>query len=301
MIPVYNAANFLPLALESVLNQIPANYQAQIEVVDDASTDANIEEIVNSLGKGQVSYFRQAENVGSLRNFETCINRAKGHYIHLLHADDLVEPGYYAKITQLFEQNPEAGAAFTRYYYIDDKGLITNEKEIITNVEGVIPGYLEILGYQQKQQYCITTVKRSVYEHLGSFYGVTYGEDWEMWLRIAKHYPVAYSPKFLGSYRLHYNSISGQAFVSGKNIRDLQWVFSKTLAHLPGNKGIKAVKYARFIYAYHALNIANRLWHGKHDKASAKAQIKAALKLDKKFILYWRALKLYIKMFIGRK
>jgi len=28
-------------------------------------------------------------------------------------------------------------------------------------------------------------VKREVYEKLGGFYGVEYGEDWEMWVRIA--------------------------------------------------------------------------------------------------------------------
>jgi hypothetical protein len=31
----------------------------QIEVVDDCSTDNNIEELVKKVGKGRVSYFRQ--------------------------------------------------------------------------------------------------------------------------------------------------------------------------------------------------------------------------------------------------
>jgi hypothetical protein len=51
--------------------------------------ECNIEEeLVKKVGKGRVSYFRQKQNVGSLRNFETCINRSRGKYIHLLHGDD---------------------------------------------------------------------------------------------------------------------------------------------------------------------------------------------------------------------
>jgi hypothetical protein len=54
--------------------------------------DNNIEELVKKVGKGRVSYFRQKkQNVGSLRNFETCINRSRGKYIHLLHGDDRVK------------------------------------------------------------------------------------------------------------------------------------------------------------------------------------------------------------------
>jgi len=35
----------------------------QIEVVDDCSTDANIEDLVCNLGKGRILYFKQKENV----------------------------------------------------------------------------------------------------------------------------------------------------------------------------------------------------------------------------------------------
>src|SRR5215218_3673985 len=117
MIPVYNCAVFLPQTLESVLQQDPGTDRMQIEVVDDASTDADVEAIVAQVGNGRISYFRQPQNVGSLKNFETCLNRAQGLYIHLLHGDDKVRHGYYKKIGQLFDQFPESGAAYCRYAY----------------------------------------------------------------------------------------------------------------------------------------------------------------------------------------
>ena len=121
MIPTYNCSNFLIENLQSVLAQDPGAEYMQIEVVDDFSSDADVEALVNEIGKGRVGFYRQPQNVGSLRNFETCLNRSTGHYIHLLHGDDQVRPGFYAEIEKLFRHFPQAGAAFTGFVYVDEQ------------------------------------------------------------------------------------------------------------------------------------------------------------------------------------
>lgn len=83
MIPVYNCSPYLPQTLKSILLQDPGPEQMQIEVVDDCSTDADVAQLVMQIGKGRIDYFCQPVNVGSLRNFETCLNRSRGKYIHL--------------------------------------------------------------------------------------------------------------------------------------------------------------------------------------------------------------------------
>ncbi|HET7896220.1 MAG TPA: glycosyltransferase family 2 protein, partial [Flavisolibacter sp.] len=90
MIPVYNCSAYLEETIASVLAQDMGEALMQIEVVDDASTDVDVQALVQQIGGGRVQYYRQAENVGSLRNFETCLNRARGIYVHLLHGDDRV-------------------------------------------------------------------------------------------------------------------------------------------------------------------------------------------------------------------
>src|SRR6186713_1387549 len=89
MIPTYNCISYLADTLESILVQYAGADNMQVEVVDDCSNDGDVQQLVNRVGKGIISFYRQPENRGSLRNFETCINRAKGHYVHLLHGDDL--------------------------------------------------------------------------------------------------------------------------------------------------------------------------------------------------------------------
>jgi len=301
MIPVYNCAEFLPETLMSVLQQARAETSMQIEVIDDASTDADVKAIVQQVGQGRVKYYRQPENVGSLRNFETCLNRARGQLVHLLHGDDRVAAGYYDKISYLFEQFPEAGAAFCRFNYVDGKGEKIYDQRPEINIDGILPDWLLKIAEYQRMQYVAVTVRREVYEKLGGFYGVTYGEDWEMWVRIARSYPIAYTPEILADYRKHISSISGQKFLSGQHLHDLTRVMEYIQQYLPENQRQSIFKKSKKFYAAYGLRLANQLWHLNHDKASAHAQIKTSLSLSKALNLYPQVLKIYTKMLINRQ
>ena len=284
MIPVYNCSKYIPEVLESVLQQALAPDQMQIEVIDDCSTDANVEKIVKELGQGRVSYYRQPQNVGSLRNFETCIRRSRGHYVHLLHGDDRVRNGFYGEIDKLFTRFPEAGAAFTAYDNIKEDG---------TRFEGscareadkacILKDWLYKLAERPRLQYVCVVVKRHVYEKLGTFYIAHYGEDWEMWARIAKHFPVAHSPETLAEYRLHSNSITGQSFLSGQNLRDIAKIIDKIINHLPEHDQKTYRKIARRNYAHYALRVALSLWFKTKNRQAVNIQIQEALKLHKDF------------------
>jgi len=88
MIPTYNCAQFLRETLASVLMQDLGPEVMQIEVVDDYSTQGDVEAIVQEMGQGRVGFYRQPENRGHVWNFQTCLERSQGRLIHLLHGDD---------------------------------------------------------------------------------------------------------------------------------------------------------------------------------------------------------------------
>jgi len=234
MVPVYNCTRFIPDALGSVLSQDLGEDQMQIEVVDDGSTDADVEELVMSMGKGRIKYYRQPQNVGSLRNFETCINRSKGHLVHIFHGDDRVKEGFYKKFTSLFEEYPQAGAAFCNYTPIDHFGNVRGTvKGWHKQAEGYIEDPLYVLGVMHPTQYISMVVKRLVYEQVGSFYGVFFGEDWEMWTRIAQKYPIAFTPGSLTEYRRTFGSITLPKIETGQNAIDLAATIARVEAMLP--------------------------------------------------------------------
>lgn len=287
MIPAYNCSQFLETAIETVLLQDPGPTVMQIEVVDDASTDADIAGLVQHAGKGRVSYYRQPQNVGSLRNFETCINRARGRYIHLMHGDDCVKDGFYKALSALFETYPHAGAAFSAWQAIDENGNVLRQSGWEAAAPCLLDNWFYKIAQNQRLQYVAIAVKREVYEKLGSFYAVTYGEDWEMWVRIAKHYPVAYTPEPLARYREHATSISGESFRSGKNIRDIATVINIIKTHIPEKDRNRLNRLARKYYIHWALDHTYKLWFATRNKTAVYNQLKAMAQvyMDGKLLL----------------
>ncbi|MFD2999065.1 glycosyltransferase family 2 protein [Pontibacter toksunensis] len=300
MIPVYNCADFIPEALQSVLAQGIGEEQMQIEVVDDASTDADVEAIVKEIGGGRVCYYRQPENVGSLRNFETCINRARGRLVHLLHGDDRVKQGFYRKIALLFDKYPVAGAAFCRYNFIDKNGNRTHTNACEAQKDTILEDWFVQICKKQRIQYASMVVRREVYEHLGSFYGMAYAEDWEMWVRIARYYTIAYTPEILAEYRLLDNSMSNRMETSGQSLYLLLKSRALIQEHIVQENIPERIKKhiiaeGKKHCALYSIALASNIYKKTHNSLLAKEYIKTALHLSKKPYVVLRVLKFCLK------
>jgi len=280
MVPTYNCARYLRETLTSVVEQDPGPERMQIEVVDDASTD-DPQAVVEELGAGRVTFFSQPRNVGHVANFNTCLERSRGHLVHLLHGDDCVRDGFYAAMDRLFEHESQAGAAFCRYIAIDEAGDWTSIGPLEQRSAGILPGWLEKIAVGQRLQTPCMVVRRAVYELLGGFdrRSRSLGEDWEMWVRIAAHYPVAYEPAPLALYRVHSPSLSGRTLRTGENVRDLRRVIEINREHLPAATVDDITRRALRETATTCLRRARRLL-GAGDTTAMWAQVREAIQSD---------------------
>ncbi len=270
----------------------------QIEVVDDCSTDADVAALVQKVGKGRVTYFRKEQNMGSLRNFETCINHARGHLVHILHGDDFLKDGFYREIEKLYKRYPNAGAAFTDYYYVDvnSKGMYADER--LLQKPGLLKDWLFYIAAKQRVQPPAMVVRRTTYEQLGGFYAVKYGEDWEMWTRIAAAYPVAHSPRYMACYRVHNNNITGRSLASGQNIKDINKVMSIIAGYLPPERRKEIMLKSRKNFSVYYAWMAHALYHHYHDNKGALKQVNGALSIHVSPATLKLAAKLYVKLLI---
>ena len=92
MIPIYNCReDYLRETLGSVLRQDPGVTDMQIEVLDNYSTIGDPEAVIREMGSGRIVVHRQTHNVGIAGN---CIERARGHWVHILHSDDTARPDF---------------------------------------------------------------------------------------------------------------------------------------------------------------------------------------------------------------
>lgn len=301
MIPTYNCSHYLAATLQSVLMQDPGPELMQIEVVDDCSTDADVAALVATIGKGRVEFYRQPENCGSLRNFETCLNRARGKLIHMLHGDDMAGDGLYKVTAALFEQYPEAGAVCTGHSYIDEDGNYMWEGDTLLPTPGVISNWLPAIATQQKLQPPAVVVKRAVYEQLGGFFGIHYGEDWEMWVRIAAHYPVVYTPQTLAAYRVHTTNITSRYFQSCQHIRDISKVIDIIQAYLPAQQQRQLKRKAQRNWSLYFARTSDMAYHKYNSPRRALEQAYQSFLLHQNRVTAYFVFKILVKVLIRYK
>ncbi len=295
MIPVYNCSGYLKETLTSVLTQYPGPEKMQIAVCDDASTDGNVEQIVADVGQGKVAYYRQARNVGHLRNFETCLNRSRGNLIHLLHGDDKVYPGFYRKMEAALAAFPAAGAAFCRYIVQDESDRSIWKSDLENPETGVLKNWLTRLACEQRIVTPAMVVRRDVYETLGSFFGVHHCEDWEMWLRIAANYETVFVPDVLAEYLVRKGSNSSESLLSGRDLKDVRWLINYSRKYFPKEEW-KAIQHtARVNYAHAAVENAKKLWHRQQNRKGVRNQLMGALRLSRGRSVLFPSIALYYK------
>jgi Glycosyl transferase family 2 len=296
MIPTYNCAKYLRETLASVLAQDPGTEMMQIEVVDDRSTHDDPAAVVEELGRGRVKFYQQPQNVGHVKNFQTCLERSRGHLIHLLHGDDCVRPGFYRKLQQAFEQNPEIGAAFCRHIFMDEQSHWQKILWLEQPESGVLSNWLERIAVEQRIQTPAIVVRREVYEKLGTFDSrLSWSEDWEMWLRIAAQYPVWYEVEPLALYRMHSNSSSGRHMRTGENMRDLRRAMEIFQFYLPQTNASQLLNQARENWALEAIGDAAPAMMAQGDLIAATIQIQEALK----FSLSSKVIQGSLRLFLG--
>ena len=282
MIPTYNCASYLRSALESVLVQDPGATEMQIEVVDNHSVNDDPEAVVRSLAPGRVDFSRQARNVGHTRNFNACLDRSRGNFIHLLHGDDLVLPGFYARMGKILTDHREVAAAFCRYGVVNEHGEWLHSAPAQAPRSGILEGWFEEIAVGQCLQPPAMVVRRDVYEAIGGFDQriQVCGDDWEMWTRIAAYGQVWYEASTLACYRVHTSSLSSENLRTGANMRDLRLVISINRELMSPDQAQQLTARALEVNAVAAVRRGLRLFDAGDGRA-AFAQIREALRTSR--------------------
>jgi glycosyltransferase involved in cell wall biosynthesis len=239
VIPTYNRASFLFESINSVLKQTLQDIE--IIVVDDGSTDDTREMVMKYFP--MVRYIYQ-ENQGVSIAFNNGINLALGEYVAIFADDDIMLEDALEKSVTFFNQHPEVGFCHGQNYTIDENGqslrLRTTRGPRVTFIRS---GKEEIanLLFRDSIQASTVVIRRSCFQKVGLFdTNLRGGEDWDMWIRLSRYYPVGYLSEPLVKVRIHAQNLQSQGNIDSlkKNyIARLNSVFNdselgKVYAHL---------------------------------------------------------------------
>ena len=91
LMPVYNTPeNYLREAVESILAQTCADFEFLI--LNDASTDDNVEKVINSYDDKRIRYWQNDRNLGISLSRNKLIGLSRGEYLAVFDHDDVSLP-----------------------------------------------------------------------------------------------------------------------------------------------------------------------------------------------------------------
>jgi glycosyltransferase involved in cell wall biosynthesis/SAM-dependent methyltransferase len=209
VIPCYKQAHFLGEAIESVLSQSYAHFE--IVVVDDGSPD-DTSEVASRYPPEKVRLIRQ-ENRGLAGARNRGLSEARGEYVVFLDADDrLLAEALEVGVREL-EAHPECAFVSGHCRFIMADG--DPSEESLTSkrpprIEGDTYGVL-----LSREHFLIPGAvmhKRSVVETVGGFdTSLEACEDYDLYFRIAKTFPVYHHDEVVVEYRKHETQMTRDA------------------------------------------------------------------------------------------
>jgi glycosyltransferase involved in cell wall biosynthesis len=122
-LPVYNGANYVAKAIDSVLAQTLGDFE--LIICDNASTDET-QAICEDYARRdpRVRYFRNERNVGAGPNYDLTFHRSRGAYFKWLAHDDAIAPSFLERAVGCLERNPDAVLCCTGVTEIGPEGEI---------------------------------------------------------------------------------------------------------------------------------------------------------------------------------
>ena len=281
MLTAYNRLDTLPRALRSVLAQAPHPAEMEIEVVNDGAdpeTQARLESLVRAIGGDRVSFHHHPVNVGHPHIFNVCLERARGQWVHILHDDDWVAPGFYAALAAGMASASDIGAAFCRHLRVDGAGQVQWTSPLERDTPGLLDDWLARIAVTCRLQFASIVVRRAAYETVGGFCAAAGSAfDWEMWQRLAVHFPVWYEPRPLACFCQGASSLTHRLVQTGEQIAHARQAIEIAATYLPADRAADLGQRARQGYAAYALDIACAQWRAG-DTAAAIANLQEGLK-----------------------
>lgn len=267
ILPTYNRAKLLPIAIESVLKQTYENWE--LIIIDDGSTD-NTKEILGQFGDPRIKYiYQHNQERSAARN--RGIKEAKGEWICFLDSDDSYAISRLANWSSMLKKQDEKLALFYSELRLEKNFGFDYHFPQKDNDENVFEFLI------RSHLFCQQVVgKKVVFSNNLFDPEISIGEDTELWIRIAEKYPIkALATK---SYSLVHEHDDRSVNLKNKNsalqeLKTLQKIFH---SHI-GSKIRKSIRSKVLANCY--FNISKHYMYNAK-KATAFKWVSKSLTLD---------------------
>ena len=199
IMPVYNASEYIDLAINSILNQSFEDFD--LYIIDDCSIDDSFSKAKN-YDDSRVNVFKNDENLGIAKTLNEAIKKIyiNYEYIARMDADDYSFPNRFKLQIDFLDQNRTISLCGTQGYWLKDM-------HVIPDSNWVYPTQHPNIRFNLMFSTCFghsSVIFRSTVFNDSLFYNESLQtcEDWDLWARLVLKHKVANLPDFLLKYRI---------------------------------------------------------------------------------------------------
>jgi glycosyltransferase involved in cell wall biosynthesis len=191
----YNASKFVERSIRSCQNQFRSDYEIEILVVDDNSTDDSME--ILQQFSSSVRIFKNEKNMGAGYNSNLLLSESSGDYFIRVDADDYLSQLAVGTLSLTLTSNPKNSFAYGDLYLVNENGKkiglidMSNQDNLIDHGAGIL-------------------FRTSVLREMGGYdENLRHGEDMDLMLKLLRNNEQGIHLKcpFYRYYR-HSNNIS---------------------------------------------------------------------------------------------
>lgn len=200
IVPCYNQATFVAEAVESAQKQRHPNIE--VVLVDDGSTD-DLQGVAE--GFGEVRLIRQP-NLGLAAARNNGFQASRGAFITFLDADDRLLPDAISVNLLHLRDNPSWVFVSGEHRYIDREGRVL---DAWTREPVETDHYARLLEGNYIGMCATVLYRREILEEYGGFDSRRNPcEDYDLYLRIARHRPIGNHATLVAEYRRYGSAMS---------------------------------------------------------------------------------------------
>lgn len=231
-IPVYNGAEFIQAAIDSVLKQTEQDFE--IILVDNQSTD-NTVALIKAYTDPRIKLFINDSNIGMIPNWNKTLTYATGTYIKILPADDLLYPQCLALQSAVLEKDPDKKISLvcSSRHIINDSGKVLFTRKFASKAQTLskVQAFNKVIsaGGNIVGEGGAVLFRREILEKTGPFNSdIFYLLDLDQWFKILLHGHLYVLPDILSAFRV--SSTSSSVLVANKQ-KDDYFAFIRKIYH----------------------------------------------------------------------
>ena len=194
-IPTYNNIYYLKKTLSSIISQTFTDYEL---IITDDSDNKGVKELIGQFNfQDKLRYYHNQKPLGSPRNWNCCLSKARGLYIKMMHHDDWFSSNdALEKLVELIEEHPDNNLAFCGSKNISLDGSVVSQHAITDSYASIIHNHPEFIFFNNViGAPSVTLFKKNDFLFDES---LKYVVDIDYYIRLLKSNPqFAYTKDFL--------------------------------------------------------------------------------------------------------